>query len=61
LIEAIGALPPDPFYFRRRSAAKARNWPHKKREKPPDEPKIQSATAEQRRAAKRVKAKQAAL
>jgi hypothetical protein len=44
----------------RRGAKKARDWPHKKREKPPGEPKIQSATSEQRRAAKRVKAKQAA-
>lgn len=43
----------------RRGGKKARDWPHKKTEKPPGEPKLQSATAEQRRAAKRVKAKQA--
>jgi hypothetical protein len=44
-----------------RSGSKAaRNWPHKKKEKPPGEPKIQSANAEQLRAAKRLKAKQAA-
>src|ERR1017187_3358566 len=38
---------------------KAPDWPHKKKDKPPGEPKIQSATAGQRKAAKRVKAKQA--
>jgi hypothetical protein len=43
----------------RRGGKKARDWPHKKTEKPPGEPKIQSATAGQRRTAKRVKAKQA--
>jgi len=43
----------------RRGSKKARDWPHKKTEKPPGEPKIHSATAGQRRAAKRVKAKQA--
>jgi hypothetical protein len=43
----------------RRGSKKARDWPHKKTEKPPGEPKLQSATAGQRRAAKRVKAKQA--
>ena len=46
-------------YTRRRSK-RARDWPHKKTEKPPGAPKIQSANAEQRGAAKRVKAKQAA-
>ena len=43
----------------RRGSKKARDWPHKKTEKPPGSPKIQSATAGQRRAAKRHKAKQA--
>ena len=43
----------------RHGSKQARNWPHKKKEKPPGEPKIQSADAGQRRAAKRVKAKQA--
>jgi lauroyl/myristoyl acyltransferase len=46
--------------YARHGGKKARAWPHKKTEKPPGEPKIQSATPEQRRAAKRVKAKQAA-
>lgn len=45
--------------YRRGGSKKARDWPHKKTEKPPGEPKIQSATAGQRRTAKRVKAKQA--
>jgi hypothetical protein len=44
----------------RGSSKKARDWPHKKTEKPPGEPKIQSATAEQQRAMKRLKTKQAA-
>jgi hypothetical protein len=42
----------------RHGGKKARDWPHKKKEKPPGEPKIQSATAGQRKAAKRVKEKQ---
>jgi hypothetical protein len=45
-------------YVRHRSK-KARDWPHKKKEKPPGNPKIQSANAAQLRAAKRIKAKQA--
>jgi hypothetical protein len=44
----------------RRGSKKARDWPHKKKEKPPGDPKIQSANAEQLRAAQRFKAKQAA-
>jgi hypothetical protein len=44
----------------RSSSKKARDWPHKKTEKPPGEPKIHSPTAEQRRAMKRLKTKQAA-
>ncbi len=43
----------------RRGSKKARDWPHKKKEKPPGAPKIHSADAGQRKAAKRVKAKQA--
>jgi Transposase DDE domain len=39
----------------RSGTKKARDWPHKKTEKPPGEPKIQSATAEQLRAMKRLK------
>jgi len=46
--------------YRRGGSKKARNWPHKKKEKPPGSPKIQSPTAEQRRAMKRLKAKEAA-
>ena len=42
----------------RRGSKKARDWPHKKKEKPPGEPKIQLPTAEQRRAMQRLKAKQ---
>jgi len=42
----------------RRSRKTARNWPHKKKENPPGDPKIQSATAGQLRAMKRLKAKQ---
>ena len=37
---------------------KARNWPHKKTEAPPGEPKILVANAEQRRAMKRFKEKE---
>jgi transposase InsO family protein len=43
-------------YVRRRTK-KARNWPHKKKEKPPGNPKIRSANAEQRRAVQRLKVK----
>ncbi len=46
--------------YARPGSKKARDWPHKKKEKPPGEPKIQSADAGQRRAAKRLKAKLAA-
>jgi IS4 transposase len=46
--------------YRRGGSKKARNWPHKKKEKPPGSPKIQAPTAEQRRAMKRLKAKEAA-
>lgn len=42
----------------RRGSKKARDWPHKKKEKPPGEPKIQSATVEQLRAVQRLKEKQ---
>jgi hypothetical protein len=44
--------------YQRRGSKKARNWPHKKKEKPPGAPKIQLANAEQKRAAKRLKIKQ---
>jgi hypothetical protein len=44
--------------YQRRGSKKARNWPHKKKEKPPGAPKIQLANTEQKRAAKRLKIKQ---
>jgi hypothetical protein len=44
----------------RGGSKKARCWPHKKTEKPPGEPKIQSATAEQIDAMNRLKEKQPA-
>lgn len=44
----------------RSGVKKARDWPHKKTEKPPGKPKIQSATAEQRRESKRLNAKRSA-
>src|SRR5262249_34139427 len=44
-------------YVRRRTK-KARDWPHKKKEKPPGNPKIRLATAQQRRAIQRLKAKE---
>ena len=43
--------------YQRRGSKKARNWPHKKKEKPPGAPKIQLANAEQKRAVKRLKKK----
>jgi hypothetical protein len=45
--------------YTRHGSKKARNWPHKKKEKPPGNPKIHLPNAEQRRAMKRLKAKQA--
>jgi hypothetical protein len=39
---------------------KARDWPHKKKEKPPGEPKIRVANAKQLRAVQRLRAKRAA-
>jgi Transposase DDE domain len=45
--------------YLRTGSKKARNWPHKKTELPPGEPKIQSATAKQLRAVQRLKEKQA--
>jgi hypothetical protein len=44
----------------RHGSKKSRDWPHKKTELPPGEPKIQAATAGQLRAAQRLKTKQAA-
>ncbi len=42
--------------YRRRGPKAARDWPHKKNDGPPGAPKLRSATAEQRRAAKRLQA-----
>jgi hypothetical protein len=44
----------------RHGSKKARDWPHKKNEGPPGVPKIQSATAAQRKAIKRLKPKSSA-
>jgi hypothetical protein len=46
--------------YLRRGSKKARNWPHKKTEQPPGNPKIQVASAQQRRAILRLKAQQSA-
>lgn len=46
--------------YHRPNSKKARDWPHKKKEKPPGNPIIQLANAEQRRAIQRLKTKQAA-
>src|SRR5712692_103170 len=46
--------------YARNGSQKARDWPHKKKEQPPGEPKIQSASAEQLRAIKRFKEQKAA-
>jgi Transposase DDE domain len=46
--------------YERRGSKRARDWPHKKKEQPPGEPKIQSANAKQRRAAKRLEEKRTA-
>lgn len=42
--------------YRRRSAKKARDWPHKKNDRPPGEPKQRSATAQEVRLAQRLTA-----
>lgn len=46
--------------YLRLGSKQARNWPHKKTEKPPGCPKIHSATAKQLRAMQRLKATEAA-
>jgi hypothetical protein len=46
--------------YERRGKKQARDWPHKKKDQPPGDPKIQSANAEQRRAVQRLKTKLAA-
>jgi hypothetical protein len=42
--------------YQRRSAKKARDWPHKKNDPPPGEPRIRTATAEEVRLAQRLTA-----
>jgi hypothetical protein len=42
--------------YQRRNRKKARNWPHKKREKPPGAPKLRNATATEIKKAKRIRA-----
>jgi hypothetical protein len=57
LVEDLGwALKDD---YERHGGKKARDWPHKKTEKPPGDPKIRLPNAKQREAIKRLKAKQA--
>jgi hypothetical protein len=46
--------------YQRLRSKKARDWPHKKRAKPPGAPKIREATAQEVKKAKRVRAKQEA-
>ena len=46
--------------YQRQGSKRARDWPHKKKEKPPGSPKIVPANARQKLAAKRVKRKKAA-
>jgi hypothetical protein len=46
--------------YRRSGSKKARDWPHKKCEKPPGAPKIREATAQEIKRAKRVRVKQEA-
>jgi len=58
LVHDLGSALKDTYI--RRKKKKARNWPHKKKEKPPGNPKIQLANAEQRRAMQRLTTKQAA-
>ncbi len=46
--------------YHRRGSKKARDWPHKKKEQPPGEPKIQSSTMKQRQLIKRLIAQKSA-
>lgn len=46
--------------YERHGSKKAHDWPHKKKEKPPGSPKIQSATAAEIKKAKRLQEKMAA-
>lgn len=44
--------------YRRSSSKQARNWPHKKREKPPGAPKLREATSSEIQQAQEIKATQ---
>jgi len=46
--------------YARPGSKEARDWPHKKRQKPPGEPRVAPATAEQRERAREVKAQRPA-
>lgn len=46
--------------YRRRASKKARNWPHKKKERPPGKPKIVIASPQQVQQAQRLRTKNAA-
>jgi hypothetical protein len=58
LVERLAGAQKDSY--ERKGSKKARNWPHKKREKPPGEPKIRPATVAEVRKAKRLRAKEEA-
>jgi hypothetical protein len=58
LLDDLGCALKDDY--ERRGSKKARDWPHKKKEQPPGEPKIQSPTAKQRQLIKRLIAKESA-
>lgn len=55
LEHALGAATKD--NYERNHSKKARDWPHKKNDPPPGEPKIKLASREQQRAAQRLKEK----
>ena len=47
--------------YTRKGSKKARNWPHKKRERPPGAPDLRQATRQEVRAAQRLRQKQGAV
>lgn len=56
LVEQLAGAQKD--NYKRQGSKQARDWPHKKREKPPGEPKIRLATVAEVRKAKRLHAKE---
>jgi Transposase DDE domain len=58
LVERLAGAQKDSY--ERQGSKRARNWPHKKREKPPGEPKIRLATAAEVRKATRLRSKEEA-